>query len=118
MTITIFPIIILPLQRFKCNVTFTTYMFSFHADRITNSVEPDQTVLGLHCLLRPICPKTWDHCGTITFFLQYTMYFFEHVSDSWHGKPSQFLTRPTQLEGGTKHHGIKVDVSYYLNSKQ
>ena len=34
------------------------------ADRITNSVDPDQTALydqsdlGLHCLLRPICSNT------------------------------------------------------------
>ena len=25
---------------------------------MANSVDPD---LGLHCLPRPICPKTWDH---------------------------------------------------------
>ena len=27
------------------------------ADKIANSVDPDQT-LGLHCLPRPICPET------------------------------------------------------------
>ena len=41
------------------------------ADRIANSVDPDQTGpkeqsdLGLHCLPRPIYPKTWDHYGRI-----------------------------------------------------
>ena len=30
------------------------------ADGMANSVDPDQTAfdLGLHCLLRPICPNT------------------------------------------------------------
>ena len=28
------------------------------ADGMANSVDPD---LGLHCLLRPDCPKTKDH---------------------------------------------------------
>ena len=37
-------------------------------DRMANSVDPDQTVeeqsdLGLHCLPRPIRPKTYDHYG-------------------------------------------------------
>ena len=27
-------------------------------DGIANSVDPDQSVLGLHCFLRPICPNT------------------------------------------------------------
>ena len=34
------------------------------ADRMANSVDPDQTKqsdLGLHCLPRPDCPKTWEH---------------------------------------------------------
>ena len=34
---------------------------------IANSVDPDQIDepfdLGLLCLPRPICPKTWDHYG-------------------------------------------------------
>ena len=30
-----------------------------HANEIANSEDPDQTApLGLHCLPRPICPKT------------------------------------------------------------
>ena len=29
------------------------------ADRMTNSIDPDQTNLGLHCLLRPIYPNIW-----------------------------------------------------------
>ena len=37
------------------------------ADRTANSVEPDQTAprsdLGLHCLPRPVCPKTYNHYG-------------------------------------------------------
>ena len=39
------------------------------ADGMANSVDPDQTALeeqsdlGLHCLPRPICPKTLDHYG-------------------------------------------------------
>ena len=39
-----------------------------------NNVDPDQTPhaasdLGLHCLLRPVCPKTWDKCGIHILFL-------------------------------------------------
>ena len=40
------------------------------ADGLANSVDPDQTApplgsdLGLHCLPRPICPKTLDHYGS------------------------------------------------------
>ena len=38
------------------------------ADRMANSADPDQTApeqsdLGLHCLPRPVYPKTWDHYG-------------------------------------------------------
>ena len=38
------------------------------AEGIANSVDPDQTAplgadLGLHCLPRPVCPKTLDHYG-------------------------------------------------------
>ena len=28
------------------------------AERLANSVDPDQSDLGLHCLPRPVCPKT------------------------------------------------------------
>ena len=35
-------------------------------DRMANSVEPD---LGLHCLIRHVCPKTWDHYGIVTHFV-------------------------------------------------
>ena len=28
------------------------------ADGMTNSVDPEQSDLGLHCLPRPICPNT------------------------------------------------------------
>ena len=34
-------------------------MGSKDADRMVNSVD-----LGLHCLPRPVCLKTWDHYGT------------------------------------------------------
>ena len=30
-------------------------------DGIANNVDPEQSDLGLHCLPRAICPKTWDH---------------------------------------------------------
>ena len=33
------------------------------ADGMANSVDPDQSDQGLHCLPRHICPKTWDHYG-------------------------------------------------------
>ena len=40
------------------------------ADGMTNNVDPDQTTctpdLGLHCLPRAICPKTYDHYGTLS----------------------------------------------------
>ena len=29
------------------------------ADGMANSVDPDRSDLGLHCLLRPSCPKTY-----------------------------------------------------------
>ena len=41
-----------------------------YADRVANSVDPDQAApiglleqsdLGLHCLHTPVCPKTYDH---------------------------------------------------------
>ena len=41
-------------------------MLSKDADRITNRVDTDQTDLGLHCLLRPICPNISNYYGTIT----------------------------------------------------
>ena len=33
------------------------------ADRMTNSIDPDQeqSDLDLHCLASPVCPKTSDH---------------------------------------------------------
>ena len=36
------------------------------AGGMANSVDPDQeqSDLGLHCLPRQICPKTYDHYGT------------------------------------------------------
>ena len=36
------------------------------ADGMANSVDlEEQSDLGLHCLPRHICPKTWDHYGKI-----------------------------------------------------
>ena len=42
------------------------------ADRIANSVDPDQTASleeqyghGLHCLPRPVCPKTMGHYSIV-----------------------------------------------------
>ena len=35
------------------------------ADGIANNVDPDQSDLGLHCLPRPVCPKTQDHFSRI-----------------------------------------------------
>ena len=38
---------------------------------VENSVDPDQTALqeqsflGLHCLQKPVCPKTEDHYGNL-----------------------------------------------------
>ena len=35
------------------------------AEGIANSVDPDQSDLGLHCLPRPVCPKTLKHYGIL-----------------------------------------------------
>ena len=44
-------------------------------DGMVNSVDPDQTAppkeqsdVGLHCLLRPICPNTYNFYGISLFF--------------------------------------------------
>ena len=45
-------------------------------DRIANSVDPDQTApsdLGLHCLLRPICPNTYIFYGNLTQINKYSL---------------------------------------------
>ena len=36
------------------------------AEEMANSVDPDQTDLGLHRLPRPVCPKTLDHYDMYT----------------------------------------------------
>ena len=42
---------------------------------MANGVDPDQTAplgavdLSLHCLTRPICPKTWDCYSNLIFAL-------------------------------------------------
>ena len=49
------------------------------ANGIANSEDPDQTApkeqsdLGLHCLPRPICPKTLDHYGTLLHYVNTSM---------------------------------------------
>ena len=35
------------------------------ADGILNSVGPDQTDLGIHCLLRPVGPKIEEYNGAL-----------------------------------------------------
>ena len=36
------------------------------ADGMANGVDPDQqSDLGLHCLPRPVCPKTYEHYVTL-----------------------------------------------------
>ena len=44
---------------------YSTILRSKDADRITNRVDTDQTApqLGLHCLLRPICPNISNYYG-------------------------------------------------------
>ena len=34
-------------------------MYPKDANGLANSVDPDQTALRLHCLIKPICPNTW-----------------------------------------------------------
>ena len=60
-------------QKICCNHSKILTMWLYHrvmspndADRMANSVDPDHNCssdLGLHCLPRHICPKTWDHYG-------------------------------------------------------
>ena len=40
------------------------------AEGIANSVDPEQSILGLHCLPRPVCPKTSEHYGVIYCLLE------------------------------------------------
>ena len=60
-------------QNICCNHSKIWTMWLYHrvispndADGMANSVGPDQEQcdLGLHCLPRHICPKTWDHYGS------------------------------------------------------
>ena len=39
------------------------------AEGIANSVDPDQSDLGLHCLPRPAFPKTLDNYGILDTML-------------------------------------------------
>ena len=53
---------------------------------MANSEDPDQTApleeqsdLGLHCLPRPICPKTLDHYNSVGLKREHTkMKYFSH----------------------------------------
>ena len=48
---------------------YSAILRSKDADRITNRVDTDQTEeqsgLGLHCFLRPICPNILNYYGTV-----------------------------------------------------
>ena len=55
---------------------YSAILRSKDADRITNRVDIDQTIrllleeqsdLGLHCLLRPICPNIANYYGKLDF---------------------------------------------------
>ena len=49
---------------------YSAILRSKDADRITNRVDTDQTApsdLGLHCLLRPICPNISNYYGRIWY---------------------------------------------------
>ena len=56
------------------------------ADGMANSVDPDQTDLGLHCLPRPICLKTLDHYGTFVLSLSGTItkYYSKFATDHFY----------------------------------
>ena len=41
-----------------------------NAEGIANSVDPEQSILGLHCLPRPVCLKTSEHYGVIYWLLE------------------------------------------------
>ena len=58
------------------------------ADGMANNVDPDQTALqeqsglGLQCLPRPVCPKTYDHYGIpLALYITYFQ-FFHKISRS------------------------------------
>ena len=55
------------LLRFKQRCLSIEKLCPNRADGMVDRVHPDQeqSGLGLHCLSRPICPKTWDHYGKI-----------------------------------------------------
>ena len=46
------------VRNLKHTYIFFCLMSSNDADGMANSVDPDQSDLGLHCLPRPFCPKT------------------------------------------------------------
>ena len=71
---------------------FTTVICPKDADGMANSVDPDQTAplgavwsgstlfdLGLHCLLRCVCPKTLEHYGTHIFNPYDIKLKFQHI---------------------------------------
>ena len=54
------------------------------ADGIWKSVDPDQkqSELGLHCLLRPICPNIYNYCGISEYCASYSSFpNFRHSSE-------------------------------------
>ena len=46
---------------------FLSVMHPKDAEGIANSVDPDQSDLGLHCLSRPVCPKTYENYGSFNW---------------------------------------------------
>ena len=71
------------------------------ADEMANSVDPD---LGLHCFLKPVCPKTSDHDGIdsadITLLIGCEWHNQYQQKEQWrnNGKKntSRLMTKPTK----------------------
>ena len=55
---------------------YSAILRSKDADRITNRVDTDQSDLGLHCLLRPICPNISNYYGRMEQQEQIKQLFF------------------------------------------
>ena len=66
----------LDTQKNGCNGIILLQSNGSKQCRRNDSVDPDQNDLGLHCLIRPVCPKTWDHYGTSHYhnMLKYILY--------------------------------------------
>ena len=66
------------------------------ADRMANSVDPDQTApdLGLQCLPRHICLKTYDHYGIFRIsFLVYNFVSHKNTSEAFHSQSGNYFSR-------------------------